>query len=139
MRKPRATMFGHQHVLLTCMGSFRLRGVGGAYDELVTLTRQIARDGDAIAAAGIQLHRWGPDWEGNAVQMLVRSAAAPAQKYMDAAYGQGRVAVRHTDDPPGVRCWGPLAAVPAASDHRRERGQSARKCQLPRTADTMFP
>jgi hypothetical protein len=78
--------------------------MGVAYDDLSALTHQIAKDGDAIAAAGIELHQWGPNREGDAVAMLVRSEAAPAQAYMDAAYGQGRVVVAHTDDPPGVRC-----------------------------------
>jgi hypothetical protein len=86
------------------MGSFRLPGMSVSYDDLVALTRQIARDGEAISAAGIELHQWGPSSEGDAVEMLVRSEAAPAQEYMDAAYGQARVVVRHTDDPPGVRC-----------------------------------
>ena len=78
--------------------------MGAANDDLVALTHEIARDGDAIAAAGIKLHQWGPHREGDAVEMLVRGEAAPAQEYVDAAYGRGRVVVRHTDDPPGVRC-----------------------------------
>ena len=78
--------------------------MGVAYDDLVALTQQIARDGDAISAARIELHQWGPNREGDAVEMLVRGESAPAQQYMDAAYGRGRVVVRHTDEPPGVRC-----------------------------------
>jgi hypothetical protein len=75
-----------------------------SYDELLALTHQIARDGDAIIAAGIELHNWGPNREGDAVAMFVRSEAASAQEYLDRACGPGRVGVRHTDDAPGVRC-----------------------------------
>lgn len=95
---------GYKRVLLSRVGSFRLLGMSVSYDDLVALTHQIARDSEAISAAGIELHQWGPNPEGDAVEMLVRSEAAPAQEYMDGAYGQARVVVRHTDDPPGVRC-----------------------------------
>ena len=75
-----------------------------AYGELLALTHQIARDDDSITAAGIELHHWGPSPEGDAVAMFVRSDAAPAQEYMDGAYGHGRVVVHHTDDALAVRC-----------------------------------
>jgi hypothetical protein len=44
-----------------------------ACGELMALTHQIARDCDAIAAAGIERHHWEPSPEGDAVAMFVRA------------------------------------------------------------------
>ena len=75
-----------------------------SYDDLVALTNHIANDGDEITRAAIDLHHWGPNREGTAVEMFVRGDAAPAQEYMDAAYGKGKVIVHHTDKPLPERC-----------------------------------
>ncbi len=75
-----------------------------SYKSLEALTAQIATDQPQIAASGIELRMWGPNRERTAVAAQVAGPAPPAQRYMDEAYGPGRVIVSHTDKPLSERC-----------------------------------